>query len=152
VELVRLDLSDDGLAISLLALQRRAYEVEASLIGSRDIPPLQETLAELQGCGETFLGALVDGVIAGAISYRILGETMDIHRLVVDPLRFRAGIGTALVRAAIAAEPSASYAIVQTGADNAPAKALYLREGFERTDEVEVAPELRVARFSRRLR
>ena len=43
-------------------------------------------------------------------------------------------------------------AIVQTGFDNEPAKALYLREGFEQTDEVEVAPGLRIARFNKRLR
>lgn len=42
-------------------------------------------------------------------------------------------------------------AIVQTGADNEPAKTLYLRDGFEQTDEVEGVPGLRIARFSKRL-
>nr|MBA3333650.1 GNAT family N-acetyltransferase [Actinomycetota bacterium] len=39
---VSLDLSDAEVATALLELQRRAYEVEAALIGSRDIPPLTE--------------------------------------------------------------------------------------------------------------
>jgi len=40
LQVVDLDLSDTEIATELLALQRRAYEVEAVLIGSRDIPPL----------------------------------------------------------------------------------------------------------------
>jgi ribosomal protein S18 acetylase RimI-like enzyme len=152
MELVRLDLSETETATEVLALQRQAYEVEAGLIGSDDIPPLHETLQELQSCGETFLGVLLEGRIVGAISWRILGETIDLHRLIVDPMHFRRRIGVSLVRAALAAEPSVTSAIVQTGADNEPAKTLYLREGFELTDEVEIVPGLRIARFSKRLR
>ena len=149
---VRVDHSDAGVAIALLELQRRAYEVEAALIGSRDIPPLNETLEELQRSSETFLAVFVEGRIVGTVSYRLLRDTIDIHRLAVDPTCFRGGIGTALVRAALSAEPSATRAIVQTGADNEPARSLYLREGFEQTDELEVAPGVRVARFRMRLR
>ena len=152
MDIISLDLSDTGVATALLELQRRAYEVEAALIGSRSIPPLEETLAELQSSGETFLAVRVDGRIVGAVSYRTLGDTIDLHRLVVDLSYFRGRIGTTLVRAALAAEPSATRTIVQTGADNEPAKALYRREGFEQTDEFEVVPGLRVARFSKRLR
>jgi ribosomal protein S18 acetylase RimI-like enzyme len=151
VELVRLDLSDASLASELLTLQRRAYRVEADLIGAEEIPPLRETLAELQACGETFLGARVEGALAGAISWRVDGETIDLHRLVVDPAHFRKGVGLALVRAALAAEPRARCAIVQTGASNEPARALYQREGFMPVDEVEPTPGLRVARFTKRL-
>ena len=69
----------------------------------------------------------------------------------VDPSCFRAGVGTALVRAALAAEPEAERAVVQTGSSNEPAKQLYRREGFEEIEEVEVVPGLRVTRFGRRL-
>ena len=99
MELVRLDISDVAIASELSELQRRAYRVEAALIGSEEIPPLRETLAELQGSGETFLGARVDGTLVAAISWRVVGETIDLHRLVVDPARFREGLGSALVRA-----------------------------------------------------
>ena len=152
LEVVRVDQSDTVVATALLELQRRAYEVEAGLIGSRDIPPLTETPEELQASSETFLAGFVEGRIVGAVSYRLLGDTLDVHRLVVDPAHFRRGIGTTLVRAVLAVEPSARQAIVQTGADNDPARSLYLREGFEQTDELEVAPGLRVARFCKRLR
>jgi ribosomal protein S18 acetylase RimI-like enzyme len=146
-----LDLADPATASELLELQRAAYAVEARLIRSEEIPPLRETLAELQGCGETVLGASVDGTLAGFISWKVAGDTLDIHRLVVDPARFRAGIGSALVRKALAANEDARRAIVQTGATNEPAKALYLREGFTLVDEIEPVPGLRVARFARDL-
>lgn len=151
MDLRRLDLGDHATASAVLDLQRRAYRVEADLIGSDGIPPLVETLDELQASGETFLGAFVDGELVGAISWRLDGPTLDLHRLVVDPTRFRGGVGTALVRAALEAEP-AERAIVQTGAANEPAKSLYRREGFAERDEVEAAPGLRVTRFERRLR
>jgi ribosomal protein S18 acetylase RimI-like enzyme len=106
---------------------------------------------QLQTCGETFLGAFVDGVLAGFISWKLDGETLDIHRLVVDPDHFRRGIGSALVREALAANAGMRRAIVQTGAANEPAKALYLREGFTPVDEIEPVPGLRVARFWRQL-
>jgi ribosomal protein S18 acetylase RimI-like enzyme len=152
LKIVRLDLSDASIASQLLELQREAYRVEADLVGSNDIPPLRETLPELQACAETFLGALADGVLAGAISWKLDGDTIDLHRLVVHPAHFRRGIGVALVRAALAAELSVRRAIVQTGAANAPAVALYRQEGFEPAGEIEPVPGLRVACFTKLLR
>ena len=152
IDLVRLDLSDRRIAEAVLRLQQRAYRIEADLIGSDGIPPLQETLEELQTCGETFLGAIDDGELIGAISWRFCDATIDIHRLVVHPDRFRRRIGTALVHGSLEAEPLAEKAIVQTGAQNAPATALYEREGFEHLDEIDVGGGLRVARFAKRLR
>jgi ribosomal protein S18 acetylase RimI-like enzyme len=150
VPLERLDLTQKGVAAAVLELQRRAYGIEAELIGSDEIPALSETLEELQASGETFLGAYLEGTLVGAISWRVDAGVLDLHRLVVDPDRFRAGIGSALVRAALAAE-EVERAIVQTGSSNEPAKQLYRREGFEEIDEVEVVPGLRVTRFGRRL-
>jgi ribosomal protein S18 acetylase RimI-like enzyme len=151
IALVPLDISDQATAEAVLDLQRRAYAVEADLIGFYEIPPLRETLTELRASGETFLGASVGGKLVGAASWRFADGTVDIHRLVVDPARARQGIGAELVRAALAAEPEAVEAIVQTGAENTPARALYLREGFEHVDDIEPAPGLRVSRFRKRL-
>jgi ribosomal protein S18 acetylase RimI-like enzyme len=151
VELLRLDLSDEATVSQLLELQQRAYRVEADLIGSDEIPQLRETLAELQASGETFLGADVGGRLAGAISWRVDGETIDLHRLIVEPSHFREGIGTALVRGALAGEPRARQAVVQTGAANRPALELYRREGFAVIAELEVVPGLRVTRLAKTL-
>jgi ribosomal protein S18 acetylase RimI-like enzyme len=147
----QLDIARGEIASAVLDLQRRAYRIEAELIGSDEIPPLRESLEQLQASGETFLGAYLDGMLVGTISWRVVDGVIDLHRLVVDPGSHRAGIGTALVRAALAADPNAERAIVQTGAANEPAKQLYRREGFAEIDEIEVAPGLRVTRFAKRL-
>jgi ribosomal protein S18 acetylase RimI-like enzyme len=152
IDIVRLDIADSNTASAVLELQRRAYRVEADLIGSDGIPPLWETLDEVRACGEEFLGAVLDGGLAGAISWRFDEGTLDIHRLVVDPDRFRRGIATKLVQPVLEAEAAAQRAIVQTGADNAPAIALYLREGFEHVGEVEVGDGLRISQLAKQLR
>jgi ribosomal protein S18 acetylase RimI-like enzyme len=151
VHFERLDLTQRRVASAVLKLQRRAYGIEAELISSYEIPPLRETLHDLQASKETFLGAYLDRTLVGVISWRIDAGVLDLHRLVVDPNNFRAGVGTALVRGALAAEPAAKRAIVQTGASNEPAKRLYRREGFKEIGEVQVMPGLWVTRFSRRL-
>jgi ribosomal protein S18 acetylase RimI-like enzyme len=146
-----LDLADAEVAAVVLALQRRSYAVEARLIGSDRLPPLHESLEELQACGETFLGAYVDGRLAAVVSWKFDGATIDIHRLAVDPDYFRLGVGGALVRAALRSEPEAQRAIVQTGAANEPAKELYRSEGFVEVGEREVLPGLWISQFKRTL-
>jgi ribosomal protein S18 acetylase RimI-like enzyme len=148
--LARLDPRNGRVARDILALQRRAYRLEADLIGFDEIPPLRETLAELQSCEESFLGAYAEGQLAGIVSWKREGDTLDIHRLAVDPSALRRGLGRTLVRAAERSEPDVSRAIVQTGAANAPARALYRDEGFAEIGEREVAPGLRVTLLEKR--
>ena len=145
-----LDVRDPGVAAELLPLQRRSYRVEAKLIGSDAIPPLHESLAELMACGERFLGAFDGDRLVGAVGYRVDDDVLDIHRLVVDPDEFRRGIGRALVRAVQELESGRSRVIVQTGAANGPASALYLQEGFTALDVFEPLPGLAIARFEKR--
>jgi GNAT superfamily N-acetyltransferase len=146
-----IDIIDPAIAAELLELQRAAYRIEAGLIGSSEIPPLRESLDELLGCGETFLGAYLGGNLVGGVSWKLDGDTLDIHRL-VDPEHFRRGIGTTLIRAALAANPNAARAVVQTGAANKPAAALYLREGFALVGTEEPIAGLRVTQFAKVLR
>ncbi|MDX6490389.1 MAG: hypothetical protein QOD43_634 [Gaiellaceae bacterium] len=134
----------------VLELQRRSYRVEAELIGTDTIPPLIETVHGLRTSEENFLGAFVDDRLTGVVSWKFDGETIDIHRLAIDPSFFRRGIGVALVRAVLSAEPNARRSIVQTGAANEPAKALYRGEGFVEIGQREVGDGVRVARFERR--
>jgi ribosomal protein S18 acetylase RimI-like enzyme len=151
IDLQRLDIVDRDTAEAVLQLQQVAYRIEAELTGSDGIPPLWETIEDLRTCGEEFLGVTDNGALVGAISWRYSAGTIDIHRLVVDPEHFRRGIATALVRGALEIEPTAKRAIVQTGAQNAPAAALYLREGFEQIEELDLGG-VHVSRFAKRLR
>jgi ribosomal protein S18 acetylase RimI-like enzyme len=150
VEIARLDLSDPKTREAVLALQRRSYRVEADLLGFDGIPPLHDSIERLQACGETFLGAWLDGALSGVVAWRRDGDTLDLCRLAVDPSFFRRGVGRALVRAAESAEAGKGRVLVQTGAANEPAKALYRSEGFVEVGEAEPAPGVRVTRFEKR--
>src|SRR5262249_51177960 len=144
---------DDQEGGDLLSLQRAAYSVEAAIIGSTEIPALRDTVATLQACGESFWGYFDEGRLTGAISYRRLGDTLDIHRLVVHPTQFRQGIARKLLRFVEAAARAARLQriIVSTGAANTPACALYLSEGFDALCSEEAAPGLRITRFAKHI-
>ena len=149
LRVAELDLGGDATLEGLVALQRASYAVEAELIGADVLPPMRETPAELRGCGETFLGAREEGELLGAISFRRAGGTVDIHRLVVDPAAFRRGVATALLDALEARERDATHWTVGTGAENAPARALYERRGFTATEERVVPGDIRWVRLDR---
>ena len=51
-----LDLTDQQEIQQTLALQRAAYAVEARLIGTPNLPTLQDTAETLAKCGEIFHG------------------------------------------------------------------------------------------------
>jgi ribosomal protein S18 acetylase RimI-like enzyme len=61
-------------------------------------------------------------------------QLMILNDLYVDPARRRSGVGEALVRAAVdhAQGQGATGLVLQTGADNAAAQALYERLGWTR--------------------
>ncbi|MGH1564488.1 GNAT family N-acetyltransferase [Mumia sp. DW29H23] len=150
LDIAPLDLHDADTAATLLAVQRRAYAVEAALIDYPDLPMLRETLTELQESDEEFLGAYADGALVGAVSWMRLGDgTVDIFRLVVDPDVHRRGIASSLLEVLAALEPT-ERTIVSTGSLNAPALALYARHGFVPVAEREVGPGVRLTDLERR--
>ncbi len=136
----RLDLADPGTLQQLRDLQRAAYAVEAGLIGFDGIPPLHETLAELRGCGEAFLGVCDEAGLAGAVSWtRRHDGTLDICRLAIHPRAHRRGIATTLLDTLDAGEP-ADLTVVSTGTANRPALALYQWRGFLPARQRQIAP------------
>src|SRR5690606_13828355 len=66
-----LDLQDDCIAKEVLDLEEISYRIEAVLIGFHDIPPLNDSIASLKECDETFYGYFVDDRLAGIISYKL---------------------------------------------------------------------------------
>jgi ribosomal protein S18 acetylase RimI-like enzyme len=149
-EPVLLDLADEAIARSVLALQREAYAVEAELIASDGIPQLTETLGGLQAAGLDWLGTFDETGLTGAVSWKILDDgTVEIHRLVVAPRAFRRGIATALLDALDARFPG-RHTLVSTGRDNGPARELYRRRGFTVVREREAIPGLWVTDLERR--
>ena len=149
-EPVLLDLADEAVARSVLALQREAYAVEAELIAADGIPQLSETFGELQAAGLDWLGTFDETGLTGAVSWKILDDgTVDIHRLVVAPRAFRRGIATALLDALDSRFPG-GHILVSTGRDNGPARELYRKRGFTVVREREALPGLWVTDLDRR--
>lgn len=147
---VPLDLADEAIARSVLALQRESYAVEAALIGSDGIPQLTETLEELRAAGLVWLGTFDEAGLTGAVSWKILDDgTVDIHRLVVAPRAFRRGVASALLDALEVRFPGRPT-LVSTGRGNGPALELYRRRGFTIVQEREAIPGLWVIELGRR--
>nr|WP_280671838.1 GNAT family N-acetyltransferase [Kitasatospora sp. MAP12-44] len=133
---------------------RRAYAVEAELIGFDDIPALRESLPELRsGAGRLrWLGARTpEGRLVAFVAWQQLaGERagdIDIDRVCVDPDWFRRGLASRLLRHLLTELAPDGDALVSTGADNLPAVTLYKGLGFSPTAVVEPVPGLRLARF-----
>lgn len=144
-----IDIFDSHQCASLRALQHAAYQVEADLIAYPDLPPLKDSMNSLQSSGETFWGFYVARDLAGAISYKIVDATLDIHRMMVHPRYFRHGIASALLHFARERARAASVTrlIVSTGSANLPACTLYRRHGFHATYSEEIVPGLMITHF-----
>jgi ribosomal protein S18 acetylase RimI-like enzyme len=147
---VTLEIADEAIARSVLALQRESYAVEAALIGSDGIPQLTETLEELRAADLDWLGTSDENGLAGAISWTVLDDgTVDIHRLIVAPRAFRRGVASVLLDALDARFPDRRM-LVSTGRDNEPARELYRRRGFSVIRHREPIPGLWVTEMERR--
>lgn len=150
-EIQRLHIADHDTAEQLWALQHAAYLEEARRIGVSDLPPLQDTVASLQACGETFYGFYTDdGELAGAVSTEQVtaGKTV-ICRMMVLPEHFRQGIGSRLLEHVIAVVPAGSELAVTAEIRNEPAVRLYESYGFRRVETFRPAPDITMVQFSR---
>lgn len=150
--LVELDLTDDATALAVHRVGRRAYAVEAALIGFDGIPALRESLPQLRSRADQshWLGARTpQGRLVGFVAWQQLtGEqAIDIDRVCVDPDWFRRGLASRLLRHLLTELAPDRDAVVSTGADNLPAVTLYERLGFTPTAVVEPVPGLRLAQF-----
>lgn len=126
-------------------VQKRAYQVEAELIGFDGIPQLNESILEIQNADETFIGYF-NGELSGLIAYKVEGQLVDIHRLAVSPAHFRRGIARQLVEHVLADFPESDF-MVSTGTLNAPARKLYEQYGFELTESFEPVPGVSCVKY-----
>jgi len=120
---------DPVVAQAIVALQRRAYRIEAELIGYPALPPLRESPADIMVSAEQFQGITSRGRLAAVISTDRAGETTTICRLCVAPECARRGYGTRLVGHVV--RTARGPLLVSTARANTPAVGLYLKLGFE---------------------
>ncbi len=85
---MKIERADKSDVPELYKLQLLSFESEASMIGSRDVPALQETLAENEKNFTDWntLKLVNDSdEIIGAIRYRKKGEVEEVGRLMIHP-------------------------------------------------------------------
>ncbi|WP_097026378.1 GNAT family N-acetyltransferase [Clostridium peptidivorans] len=145
----KLNLKDMKTATNVLELQIASYKIEAELIGFYEIPPLKDTLASLNECDEIFYGYFTNNILAGIISYKIIENTLDIHRVAVHPCFFKRGIAGKLVNFIEKIEDNINKVMVCTGKENIPAVNLYLKNGYQKTQDIEIIKGIYLTEFEK---
>ena len=128
----------------ILALQYLAYQSEADLFGSRDIPPLRQTIEELtEEYREGLILAMTDrsGKIIGSVRAKEKDGTAYIGKLMVHPGCRRHGYGSLLLEEIEKRFPSRRYELF-TSTRSAGNIRLYERAGYRIFDRRPVTDEL----------
>jgi len=134
-------------ASAMLALQRLAFEPEARVCGSREIPPLQETVATIEAHirEATVLKAMDGDRLVGAIRGVMTGDTCVVRVLVVADDQRGKGLGARLLAAIEAAHPQAARFELTTNMVMVGNVRFYLRHGYEVVEQIQHAPTIRLA-------
>ncbi len=98
---MQIEVAGVGDAGEILDLQKLAYQSEAAIYGDFAIPPLVQSLEDMEADfrKEVFLKATVDGRIVGSVRGHMQEGTCHIGRLIVRPEFQNRGVGTSLMRA-----------------------------------------------------
>lgn len=115
----------------VLALQKRTYILEAERNQTWDIPPLTQTLVELQAenQNQTVLKATLHGALVGSVRGELRDGIGHIGRLMVEPTLQGRGIGKALMHR-IENELGCETFEVFTGAKSLSNITLYQQLGY----------------------
>ncbi len=128
---------------AILELQYLAYQSEAVLLQNFSIPPLVQTLADLQAEYErgVVLKAEEGGAIVGSVRAYLEDGTARIGKLIVSPAFQGHGIGTALLLA-VEQACSARRCELFTSSKSEKNIRLYERAGYVRYAEKEMGASL----------
>lgn len=123
------DHKQEQVAKNIHELCQLAYRHEATLIGADEFPPLSLSTDAIQYSDSQWL------VIAEAEQYLAAiefaeRENIEIHSLVVDPVKHRQGLASSLLKDLLGRFPGKSFR-VQTARKNLPAILCYQKFGFE---------------------
>lgn len=131
-------------AREILALQHLAYQSEARLYNDWSLPPLTQTLEQIEQEFATlrFLKALAQGRIVGSVRAGLDGGICRVGRLIVHPDHQRRGLGSALLLAVEALFPDASRFSLFTGSLSEGNLRLYARLGYAEAKRQHIRPGL----------
>ena len=128
----------------ILELQYLAFQSQARLLDNYDIPPLKQTLGEIQAEYEKYKFLKVvdeSGEIIGSIRGYAENGTTYINKVIVHPDCQGRGIGTKLINELENVLPSGRYELY-TSAKSASNIALYVKLGYAPFKELETEPGL----------
>ena len=145
----RLDHHNDEIATIIQLAFRDSYEVEAALLGAIDFPPLKRTLQNFVTSTNEFFGIWEENVLTAAIELKIEIEYIHIQSLIVHPSFFRKGLASKVLQFVIDRYETKMF-VVETGADNEPAKRLYEKIGFQEVLQWDTDHGIRKAKFEKR--
>ncbi|MBR4152702.1 MAG: GNAT family N-acetyltransferase [Selenomonadaceae bacterium] len=131
----------------ILSLQYLAFQSEAVILNNPDIPPLKQTLGDLQDefNKQIFLKVIDDnGSIVGSVRYYSAGDTVYIGKLIVKPEFQGRGIGTNLLLEVEKLCPNKRYELF-TRKDNLKNISLYARIGYKIFGEKSITENLSFA-------
>jgi GNAT superfamily N-acetyltransferase len=128
-QLLRAEVSD---AAAILELQKLAYQSEAILYDDWHIPPLTQTLPEIEKefIEKTFLKVVDSGRLIGSVRASIHDYTCEVGRLIVHPGSQHQGIGSQLLLAVEAEFSLARRFELFTGSRSEGNIRLYERLGY----------------------
>jgi GNAT superfamily N-acetyltransferase len=131
-------------AEEILALQKLCFQNEAALYNDNNIPPLTQTLAELQQefVSSRILKIVLDGKIIASVRGKIVGDTCPVGRLIVHPNYQGRGLGTRLMSTIESEFASAKRFEIFTGSRSLANLRLYARLGYGEVRRVAVSAHL----------
>jgi len=138
-------------AEELWSLQHASYRVETQRIGVPDLPPLLETVGDIQESELAYWGCRdEEEELVGAVSVERDGGVFTVCRLMVRPDRFREGIASRLLAALFDEHPEARSWEVTAEARNLPAISLYEKHGFRCIETFKPRDDIFMVRLRRR--
>jgi GNAT superfamily N-acetyltransferase len=133
-------------ASEILELQRIAYQREAALYNDWAIPPLTQTLPEIQAEFKDifFLKALLSSRIIGSVRALLDDGSCKIGRLIVHPDHQKKGIGSLLMKKIESSFPDVKRFELFTGAKSIENIRLYKKLGYEEYEEQNLSPRVQI--------
>lgn len=141
-----IDHRDIEMARRILEIQTYSYPIEANIIGVDKLPPMQETVSDIQCTEESFIGFEENSILVGFIAYETNDEWMTISRLAVYPDFFEQGIASTLLNKVIDINEKRSMEVM-TGMKNEPAIQLYNKFGFKLEGQLETKEGIQLVRL-----
>ena len=128
----------------ILDLQKLAYVSEAEIIDDFTIPPLHQTLEEIQFefKHQIFLKVQLNDRIIGSVRACMEGETCHIGKLIVHPNSQNMGIGKKLLHAAEKRFPDAERYELFTGQKSKRNLYIYEKNGYQIFKEKRISEKL----------